>query len=355
MSSDEQRSFYHYDPSEAAAGVFAVLFALSFLHATWKIFRRRSWVWLVFLFAVGMEVVGFAARVVSARDTTARNPYIISFLMILLAPVFMAGVIYVLFGRIVFWVMPPEARTMKNLWVPARFVTLIFVAFDVLSILLQAIAGVVITSVDDNTEDPQSRLDLGRALGLIGVAVQLGGFGLFTIIAVRFHFVSRKADPNFARYNMETFGINKSWQKLLYAINFSCLMILIRSCFRMAEFAEGPDGVLYSAEWYIYVLDITPVAIAALLYNLYFPGNYLKHLGFRLPKEFRSLPKDAEAMAMSPWNQRSNASASEAPLADPALSQQDGQQQTQQYGQTYEHPQYAQPTLAPQNQGQQWR
>jgi hypothetical protein len=69
-----------------------------------------------------VECVGFGARIESAHDTTNRNAYIVQFLLIILAPVFMAGVIYVVFGRIVFHVVPTESRTTKLLWVPRRYI-----------------------------------------------------------------------------------------------------------------------------------------------------------------------------------------------------------------------------------------
>lgn len=67
-----------------------------------------------------MEAVGYGVRVASAGTTTARTIYIVQFCLIILAPVFMAGIIYVVFGRIVFHVVPPHARTVRFLWVPGK-------------------------------------------------------------------------------------------------------------------------------------------------------------------------------------------------------------------------------------------
>lgn len=69
-----------------------------------------------------MECIGFAARVASAANLANRNAYIVQFLLIILAPVFMAGVIYVVFGRIVAHVVPVESRTTKLLWVPGKHI-----------------------------------------------------------------------------------------------------------------------------------------------------------------------------------------------------------------------------------------
>lgn len=67
-----------------------------------------------------METVGYGARVASAGDVYGRTIYIIQFVCIILAPVFMAGIIYVVFGRIAFHVVPPESRTVKLLWIPGK-------------------------------------------------------------------------------------------------------------------------------------------------------------------------------------------------------------------------------------------
>lgn len=68
-----------------------------------------------------VEVIGYAARVVSATKPTEKGPYVLQFTLVILPPVLMAGVIYVIFARIVFWVVPPESRTLRFLWVPGKY------------------------------------------------------------------------------------------------------------------------------------------------------------------------------------------------------------------------------------------
>ena len=67
-----------------------------------------------------MEAVGYGARIKSAGDPTNKNLYVAQFVLVVLAPVLMAGVIYVVFGRIVFLVVPAQHRTTKFLWVPGE-------------------------------------------------------------------------------------------------------------------------------------------------------------------------------------------------------------------------------------------
>jgi hypothetical protein len=47
----------------------------------------------------------------------------------------------------------------------------------------------------------------------------------------------------------------------------------------------------------LYTFDVLPIFIVCVLYNIWFPGDYLKHLGFRVPKSERHRALDAESIA----------------------------------------------------------
>ncbi|KAF5662693.1 RTM1-like protein [Fusarium heterosporum] len=293
---DQSESYYLYNPSEALAGVVIGLYALSFFATLYQIIRKKAWVWLFMLLAIAMEVIGYAARVVSATEPTKKGPYVVQFTLVILSPVLMAGVIYVIFARLVYWVVPAESRTLRFLWVPPRFITLLFVGFDVVSLLLQLVAAILIAGTDPTEHDAKSKLNLGKTLGLVGVSTQIAGFGLFTVAAIRFHFTSRTLSGDFAKQNQEKHGIIKKWTTMLIVVNASCLLILIRSIYREIDFAGGKNGKTHQQEWYLYAFDTLPILLVVFLYNIFFPANYLKHLGFKVPKE-QTQSLDVEAMA----------------------------------------------------------
>ncbi|KAL7626584.1 hypothetical protein AAE478_003356 [Parahypoxylon ruwenzoriense] len=300
-------SFYDYDPSEAVAGVCAALFGVSLVYASFMTVQKRAWVWTVQLLAILMEVLGYAVRIASAGDTDNLNLYAIQFCVIILAPVLMAGVIYVVFGRIVFHVVPAQERTMRLLWVPARWITPIFVTFDIVSLVVQLLGAVIVSSTQVTDKNVASRLKTGKDVALVGLSLQIGAFGLFSIIAARFHFTSKRFETGL-RSRLEDAGkgktvvirgslqrINPNWRRLLYAVNASCILILIRSIFRVIEFAEGPGGRVVRQEYFMYVLDTLPVLLVVCSFNLFFPGSYLPFMGFRVPKNpvgSRELPSE---------------------------------------------------------------
>ncbi|KAL2809172.1 RTA1 like protein-domain-containing protein [Aspergillus granulosus] len=292
----EPGSYYHYDPSVAAAVIFAVLYGIAFVGTIVQWFRFRPVVWLVMVISAAMESIGYIARCVSVRDVSARTPFSLQFGLLILAPVLMAGALYVLFGRIIFLVVPKEQRTFKICWVPPRWVTPIFVGFDILALFLQLVGAVMITSANGISQEDIDAFDRGRNLALAGVIVQIIAFGIFTIAAVRFNFTSKRfvsAAPE-PLYGQDEFAMamqdkprKANWPVLLRVVNFSTLMILIRSIFRMIEFTEGRGGYISTHEWPFYVFDAVPIFPVVALFVWWHPSEYLPYLGFRLPKHAR--------------------------------------------------------------------
>lgn len=286
----------YYNPSAAAAGVMCGLFAIGFVVSAFQTVRYKSWIWSVMLLSIAMETLGFGARIGSANNHTNRTLYIVQFCLVILAPVFMAGIIYVAFGRIVFHVVPAEHRTTRLLWVPPRWLTPIFVCFDIFSLLLQLVGAVIISGTQVTDKNAASKLQTGKDIALAGVSAQIGAFGLFSIIAARFHFTSRRfAAALENRYQrlpppegnkFVTFVDDQSkrfkpeWRKFLYVINFSCIMIIIRSIYREVEFATGKDGYTQQHEWFTYVLDALPIFLLVLAYTITPPGAYVS-MGYR--------------------------------------------------------------------------
>ncbi|KAI4859576.1 RTA1-domain-containing protein [Hypoxylon rubiginosum] len=298
-------SFYRYDPFEAVAAVSCALFGVTFLWSTFMTIQKRAWVWIVQLVAIFMEVLGYADRIKSAGDPTNLNLYAVQFCVIILAPVLMAAAIYVVFGRIVVHVVPAQQRTMRLLWVPPRWITPIFVACDVVALVVQLIGAVMVSSTQATDKNAAKKLNTGKNMALAGLAIQIAAFGLFTIVAARFHFTSRQFVTNLqSRYEDAGSGgtvsvkgsprkINPNWRRLLYAINISCVLVLIRSAFRVVEFAEGTDGAVMRQEWFMYVFDTLPIFLVACSLCFTFPGSYIPHMGFRVPKQ----PSDARELA----------------------------------------------------------
>ncbi|OOQ88102.1 RTA1 domain protein [Penicillium brasilianum] len=289
-------SFYHYNPSLAVAIVAAVLYGIAFILTFVQWIRYRSWVWAVMVVAAAMEAVGYIGRCISTQNVTDKPIYVLQFSLIILAPVLMAACCYVLFGRILFLIVPREERTFRLCWVPPRFITPLFVGFDVVALFLQLVGAVMISTVDSTDTDAASKLNKGKHIAQAGVIIQLIAFGLFSVAAVRFNFTSKRFTKTIHEryelsgekdYIVDGIARKKHWPALLRVVNLTTVLILVRSVYRLVEFTEGVTGYINTHEWTMYVFDTLVIYPCVALFIYWHPGKYLPYLGFRLPKHAR--------------------------------------------------------------------
>jgi hypothetical protein len=187
-----------------------------------------------------VESVGYIARCISTQNQQNQSIYVLQFSLTVLAPLLVAAFCYILFGRLTYLVIPRESRTWKVIWVPPRFVTPIFVFFDILALFLQLIGAVMLSSTDATDANAQEKINRGKDIALIGTIVQLAAFGLFTFVAVRFNFTSKRFEKSvYQEYEnnsntadehtlqMERRPRNTNWRALLRVVNIATVLILV--------------------------------------------------------------------------------------------------------------------------------
>jgi hypothetical protein len=150
--------YYYYDPSLAAAAIFALLFLLTTAIHLYLLGRTRTWYFIPFLIGgfrkstvlrfttpleshkkltivLKVEWIGYVSRIVSSTQSPnwTLTPFLIQDLFLLLAPVLFAASIYMELARIII-LADGEAHALVK---PKRL-TMTFVFGDVLSFLLQA-------------------------------------------------------------------------------------------------------------------------------------------------------------------------------------------------------------------------
>jgi hypothetical protein len=180
-----------------------------------------------FTIAMAGEAVGYGIRILSAEHPTGRGQgltfYIIQELFIILCPALMAASHYsesyrpiqfmnradqslariVCFGRLITFV--------GQRWTPvsSKWVTAIFVTFDVISFCVQGAGGSLYSS--DNT----SIYPTAKAILLVGFIIQIISFGIFAIFAIIYQVRVRRA------------GVpNGDWTKCLYTLYLGTVFIL---------------------------------------------------------------------------------------------------------------------------------
>ncbi|KAJ5806815.1 hypothetical protein N7474_010407 [Penicillium riverlandense] len=250
-------TFYYYDPSSAAAGIFTALFGLSSLMHLYQLVRTRTWFMIPFVIGGILETVGYVGRLLSSHEAPdfTQGPYVIQSALILIAPAFLAASIYMTLGRIIFMIDAEKCSLIKLKWL-----TKIFVTGDVLSFLMQASgAGLMV----QNSTNPGT----GEHIIVGGLFVQIIFFGFFTISAVVFQ--ARISKVPTAR----SIELNNLWHRHMMALYVSSILILVRSVVRVVEYMQGYDGYLMKNEVFIYVFDALLMFVTMLVLQYTHPSE----------------------------------------------------------------------------------
>ncbi|KAK3342570.1 RTA1 like protein-domain-containing protein [Neurospora tetraspora] len=262
--------FFKYDPSLAANAVFVALFGITAVGHTFLLVRNRTWYFIPFVLGCLFEAIGYIGRIIAAGQTPnwTLAPYLVQSLLILLGPALYAASIYMILGRLI-RMLEAEAYSV----IRVNWLTKLFVLGDVLSFLAQGAGGGILAKASSAKDQ-----DLGNNVVLGGLGIQVFFFGLFIITTILFH-VRIAANPT-----PKSHSVTVPWRQFLWALYVTSSLILIRSLFRMVEYALGWDSVLMRREVYLLVLDGMLMVIVSTAFLWYHPSRILvgyKQVGMR--------------------------------------------------------------------------
>ncbi|OQE12568.1 hypothetical protein PENVUL_c001G07951 [Penicillium vulpinum] len=244
---------WKYVPSLPAAIIFLILFVAATAFHFWKLHRTKAWFCLAFSLGGLFEVIGYIGRAAAHTSTDSVIVYAIQNVFLLLGPTLFAASIYMTLGRIT-----RSVHAEKHSLVRIDWLTKIFVMGDVVSFLVQGGAsGLMATG---------NNVKLGSNIVVAGLVIQVIMFGLFIITSIVFEVRMRRSPPT------EALDERINWTsrvRTLYAVS---ALILIRSIFRVVEYAAGNDGYPLTHEWMLYVFDAVLMIISMIIWGIWYPG-----------------------------------------------------------------------------------
>ncbi|OJJ68059.1 hypothetical protein ASPBRDRAFT_160887 [Aspergillus brasiliensis CBS 101740] len=263
MSSYE---LYRYTPSLAAAILFIALFIFITAYHAYQMAQARAWYFTCFVLGGIFQIIGYIARALAHSNTQSVTIYAMQAILILLAPPLYAATIYMTLGRLIAYL---DAERLSL--VPIRWLTAVFVTGDVLSFLLQGAGGGIMAS------GTLSGMTTGENVIMGGLAVQLIFFSVFVIVTTLFHY---RIHQNPTEKSMSTCLArsgwrNPNWETAMIGLYIASMLILIRSIFRMIEYAGGNDGYLMSHEAFSYVFDAMLMFFAMVVISVLHPSKVL--------------------------------------------------------------------------------
>lgn len=250
--------YFHYDPSLAAAVIFVILFAVTTIWHILQLFRTRTWIMIPLVIGGIFEVIGYAARGVSCKQSPnwTLTPYIIDTILVLVAPALFAASIYMELGRIIL-VTDGERHSM----IRQKWLTKIFVMGDILSFLMQAGGGGLMAGKDN------SSVRTGQHIIVGGLIVQILFFGFFVVVGAVFNMrISRR--PTGRSESPEI-----PWKRHMWALYGASILILVRSIFRVVEYQQGNDGYILGHEVFLYIFDAVLMLGVMVLLNIVHPSE----------------------------------------------------------------------------------
>ncbi|KAJ4014569.1 hypothetical protein NW752_007337 [Fusarium irregulare] len=214
---------YHYDPSFIAALVALV------------------------------EAAGYACRALSTRNSPL--PYTIQTFALLLGPAFMTASIYMMLSKIII-ALDADIHSL----VPVKTLPKVFIFCDLVSLAAQLTGAAYLVDATLVSQQQTAQLII-----VGGLSFQIYFFGFFTSVL---HIVHSRVIEIPTR---QSTNLPMHWKRWVIVLYLCCGLILIRSIYRVIEYATGPLGVVQSTEIYFYVFDAGSIFIVAALLNIFHP------------------------------------------------------------------------------------
>ncbi|KAL4904307.1 hypothetical protein BDW74DRAFT_185630 [Aspergillus multicolor] len=250
---------WHYVPSIAASVIFLLLFLAATLFHTWKAWKARARFCIPFVIGGLFEVIGFGSRAACTNDTANIGTYSIQSVFILLGPVLFAASVYMVLARLI-----RSVGAEKYALIKITRVTKTFVSGDVVSFLVQGTGAGMMAMGGDMAST-------AKGIVIAGLLIQIAVFGFFMVMSVIFE-KRMKRCPTSTSMSMNG-GQGGDWKSHLYPLYAVSVLIMVRSVFRVIEYAMGQDGYLLANEWPMYVFDAVLMLGVMAIWGRWHPGS----------------------------------------------------------------------------------
>ncbi|KAF7524461.1 hypothetical protein PCG10_005721 [Penicillium crustosum] len=269
VPASECDALYLYYPSFgaaiAAAVIFGILFMAHFVQAT---MYKAGFAWVI-LMGVSWETVAYGVRAFSTHNQQNDTVVTIAQMFVLLAPLWVNAFDYMVLARMIHFFVPERRIGMFKPSLLAKS----FVLLDFASFVVQMIGGLMANGTG------QQQMN--------GIHIYMGGIGIqeffiicFLVLAVQFQRLMLQLEQT-GRLPVE----KRNWRRLLYALYGSLVAITVRIIYRLIEFSSGfgESNPIPYHEWYMYVFDGIPMALAILIWNIVPPGAVLQGPDAKMP------------------------------------------------------------------------
>ncbi|KAL8936617.1 MAG: hypothetical protein Q9216_004832 [Gyalolechia sp. 2 TL-2023] len=252
---------YGYRPDLGANIFFLVIFGVLGGIQLLQGFRWRTWTFVIAM-ALGCltEVVGYIGRMLMNDNPWSSVGFNMQICCIIIAPAFYSAAIYLTLKHIVL-TLGSQYSLLKPQWY-----TWIFIACDLLSLILQGAGGGIAASASST-----STQDIGSNLMLTGIVWQVVTLLVFAILAGDFILRVYRNRSNLTHSASEVLR-NTKFMLFLGGLLLAYLGIEIRCTYRIAELAGGWGNDIMQNEVEFIILEGVMIVIAVMAVTAFHPG-----------------------------------------------------------------------------------
>ncbi|KAF2009399.1 sphingoid long-chain base transporter RSB1 [Aaosphaeria arxii CBS 175.79] len=262
-------TLYGYAPNIGANAFFAAFFGICLVIQLVLGVRSKTWTYMIAMgFCCLGELIGYIGRIMLWKNPFDDIGFQIQICCLIIAPAFVSGAIYLTLKHIVLS-FGAEWSRLRPAWY-----TYIFIAGDLLSLILQGAGGGLAA-----TADPGSSLqDVGTNLMIAGVIWQVVCLAIFGYFLAEYGI---RTNRRRSQLDPEAWALFKDtkFRAFMIALVTAYVAVFVRCVYRIPELTGGWRSELMRNEPEFIVLEGVMIVIAVGALTIFHPGFCFPVLG----------------------------------------------------------------------------
>ncbi|KAF1998928.1 RTA1-domain-containing protein [Amniculicola lignicola CBS 123094] len=282
-----------YRPTIAGNSIYIICFFALWIGQAWWGIRNKTWAYFTSM-SLGIlgEIIGYIGRVMLNQNPFLMNNFLVNLVPLTIAPAFFTAAIYLCLGRVI------TAIGFENSRLKPKLYTIIFVSFDVFSLILQA-AGGAMAATAKTTKGSKN----GAKIMVVGLISQIVSMVLFFAFWGDFVLRTRRAKMSGSLKRSQpplydTLRKGRQFKLFQWSLFVATVLIFIRCLYRVAELWDGFSSHLANDEATFMIFEGPLIILAVASMTVFHPGRIFGNLWVPAGKGVRSLALGKSASTM---------------------------------------------------------
>ncbi|KAF2651402.1 RTA1-domain-containing protein [Lophiostoma macrostomum CBS 122681] len=258
----------NYRPTVAGNTIYLLCFGALLGVQMYYGIRKKTWTYFVPV-SLGIfgEIIGYIGRILLHGNPFIMNYFLLNLIPLTLAPALLTAGLYLCLGRVIFAVGSKHSVLRPKLY------TVVFVGFDLLSLVLQAIGGGIAATARDNKGSK-----LGTHIMIAGLIAQVVSMTIFFAVWGDFVIRVRRAKLSGSQASSQpplfkSLLSTRTFKLFQWSLFVASILIYVRCLYRVAELWDGFSGHLANEEATFMIFEGPMIILAVTAMTIFHPGR----------------------------------------------------------------------------------